>query len=79
MSRYELTQAIIKNASSCPYNIEDVLTRVALKKALSAGIIRYLEEIAPGAVDVVKDDNEITSEAVKTYLEAKKNRIQAEK
>ena len=74
MTRQEILDAIVKNADICPYQPTDAMSRVELKRPMPTGLIRWLEEIAPGAAEVVKHDNAVTERSVETYYEIKKQK-----
>ena len=73
MTRQEIINAIEKNASSCPYEATDIIGRVAMRRPVSAGMIRWLEQVASGASEVIKNDNPVTASAVDQYRKAERD------
>ena len=76
MDKKTIIAAIFEAADSCPYDYVAIVSRIdAGRGVLSAGQIRWIEQICPGAGEVLKKMNSTTAEAVEMQRHAEFNRL----
>lgn len=75
MDKKTIIAAIFDAADSCPYDYLAIASRIDTGGVLSAGQIRWIEQICPGAGEVLKKMNSTTAEAVELQRHAEFNRL----
>ena len=75
MDKKTIIAAIFDAADSCPYDYLAIASRIDTGGVLSAGPLRWIEQICPGAGEVLKKMNLATSEAVEMQRNAEFNRL----
>ena len=75
MNKKTIIAAIFDAADSCPYDYLAIASRIDTGGVLSAGQIRWIEQICPGAGEVLKKMNSTTAEAVEMQRHAEFNRL----
>lgn len=64
MDKKKIIAAIFEAADSCPYDYLAIASRIDTGGVLSAGQVRWVEQICPGAGEVLKKVASTTAEAV---------------
>lgn len=75
MDKKTIIAAIFDAADSCPYDYLAIASRIDTGGVLSAGPLRWIEQICPGAGEVLKKMNSTTAEAVEMQRHADFNRL----
>lgn len=75
MDKKKIIAAIFDAADSCPYDYLAIASRIDTGGVLSAGPLRWIEQICPGAGEVLKKMNQATAEAVEMQRNAEFNRL----
>ena len=75
MDKKKIIAAIFDAADRCPYDYLAIASRIDTGGVLSAGPLRWIEQICPGAGEVLKKMNQTTAEAVELQRHAEFNRL----
>lgn len=75
MDKKTIIAAIFDAADRCPYDYLAIASRIDTGGVLSAGPLRWVEQICPGAGEVLKKMNQTTAEAVEMQRHAEFNQL----
>lgn len=75
MDKKTIIAAIFEAADSCPYDYLAIASRIDTGGVLSAGQLRWVEQICPGAGEVLEKVSSATAEAVENQRHADFNRL----
>lgn len=78
MTRSDLVSQLLAldeiTRANCPYNFLEIVQRVSARRPVSAGMMRWIETVIPGAATVIGEGSVASAAALREYREAEAQR-----